>query len=148
MVDLILPSEMDLENYREGPSDEDSLQHAADLFSMATGITQQEQLASPLERRIVKIAILEMAWALTTRHEDKEAEFSPFTSERIGSYSYSKMQTAVSQGDKTGVDSFDEAVAYFLAKALGAGEGHAVADRKSTRLNSSHLAVSRMPSSA
>jgi len=127
MADLILPSPLDLEKYREPPDDATAIQRAADLFTMATGIDKQEELDGPLEVRIWQQAVLEMAWAITERHEDAEASFSPFNSERIGSYSYSKAQKAVSEGEKTGVSAFDEAVAYFLSKAINGDYGHAVA---------------------
>ena len=38
--------------------------------------------------------------------------------------------------------------AYTAARLLNGGHGHTMADRKSTRLNSSHIQKSRMPSSA
>ena len=53
-----------------------------------------------------------MAWQIGTSLEDRDAMFSPFSSERIGSYSYSKMAQAVSKGVKTGVPFFDIAVDY------------------------------------
>ena len=112
---LVLPSGEELKDYKLGPSDDEAIQMAADLFTMATGVT--ETPTDPMEQRLVQTAILDMAWYLQVHHEDKEAEFSPFSSEHIGSYSYSKMQQAASQGIKTGVPGFDIAVAYFNAKS-------------------------------
>lgn len=116
---LALPSPMELQEFREGVSDAEAIQRAADLFVMATGL---KAATTPLEERIVRVAILEMAWAIGTRHDDMEKEFSPFSSERIGSYSYSKALKSVSSGQSTGISSFDAAVAYFLALAM-AGSG-------------------------
>jgi hypothetical protein len=111
---LVLPTPQDLVDYKEGPDDAEALQRAGDLFTLATGITNTP--TDPLALRLIEAAILEMAWYLQTNHEDLEAEFSPFSSERIGSYSYSKMQQAAAQGIKTGVPAFDIAVAYFATK--------------------------------
>jgi hypothetical protein len=114
---LTLPSATDLQNYKEEVSDADALLWASDLFRLATGITTDP--TDEFELRLVKLAILEMAWAIQTKHEDLEESFSPFTSERIGSYSYSKAQQDVAEGRATGISAFDRAVLYFMAQALG-----------------------------
>jgi hypothetical protein len=108
---LVLPSPAQLQAYRDGVSDAEALQRAADLFTIATGVS--ETPVEVVEARMVQTAILDMAWYLQTAHEDREAEFSPFSSERIGSYSYSKMQKAAQEQKSTGVAAFDAAVAYF-----------------------------------
>lgn len=108
-LELPLPAELDA--LEEGLDETTAIQMAADLFTMATGVTDQP--TDPMQQRIIKYAILEMAWALTVRHEDMEAIFSPFSGERIGSYSYTKAINAVATGSKTGVPMFDRAVAYF-----------------------------------
>lgn len=111
---LLLPTPDQLEAYKQGINDQEALQLAADLFTVATGVT--ENPTDPMEARLVNYAVMEMAWYLQVNHEDLEAEFSPFSSERIGSYSYSKMTTAVQKGIATGVPAFDYAVAYFGAQ--------------------------------
>lgn len=112
---LTLPSPQELQEFREGISDVDAIQRAADLFTLATGVSST---TTAIEERLVRSAILEMAWAITTRHEDLEEQFSPFTGERIGSYSYNKAVRSVADGTDTGVPAFDNAVSYFMALAL------------------------------
>lgn len=115
---LILPNPEDLQSYIEGPTQEEAIQQAMDLLVMATGLTST---SNTMEDRIVRSAVLEMAWAITIRHEDKEAEFSPFSSESIGSYSYSKAASLINQGAATGIPNFDVAIDYFAAQAMGGG---------------------------
>ncbi len=92
---------------------EDALQLATDLMALATGIT--EYPSDPVLARVVRKGILDMAWYLTVQSDNKAEKFTPFTSETIGSYSYSKqMYTAVRKGADTGVDLFDLAVSYLL----------------------------------
>lgn len=107
---LTLPSGEDLAAHREGFSDTAALQYAADLLTLATGLITTP--TDPLAARLVTTAILDMAWYLQVHHDDREAEFSPFSSERIGSYSYSKMAAAAQSKTDTGVAGFDAAVAY------------------------------------
>ncbi len=85
----------------------EALQMATDLLSLATGL--EEDPADPTARRIARWGILDMAWYLLASHEDKEAVFSPFSSERIGSYSYQKASNAARAGELTGVSWFDRA---------------------------------------
>lgn len=119
-MSLNLPSPEDLGSYRESRSDADAIVQAGDLFTLATGI--KETPTDPFEGRLVRWAILDMAWYLTENHENREAEFSPFTSERIGSYSYQKMQQAVQAQADTGVSAFDAAVKYFTQTKEGVAE--------------------------
>lgn len=112
----------------------DALQHATDLMQVATGVSEDPEDAMAL--RILRRGILEMALAILVRAPDREALYSPFSSERIGSYSYQKAQQAVQEQAGTGVGDFDFAVAYFqgLAEAEGLGEvwhsGETVFERK------------------
>ena len=112
---LTLPNPEDLQAYINGLTEEEAIQQAMDLFVLATGL---DATSSPTEDRIVRLAVLDMAWAIRERHEDREAEFSPFNSERIGSYSYSKAAKAITSGQSTGVPNFDMAVSYFLGKSI------------------------------
>jgi hypothetical protein len=116
-MSLSLPTPDDLNSHKEGVDEATALQRAADLFVIATGVT--ENPTDPIEVRLIKTAILDMAWFLQEDHENREAQFSPFSSERIGSYSYTKMQAAVRAGDVTGVSGFDQAVDYFNDKNSG-----------------------------
>jgi hypothetical protein len=106
---LVLPTPQELEDHKVEVTPEQALQHAADLFVIATGITDQP--TDLMEQRLVKQAILDMAWFLQDDHENFEAKTSPFSSERIGSYSYVKAQAQKKL--ETGVPGFDMAVDYF-----------------------------------
>jgi hypothetical protein len=97
---------------------EDALQRATDLARIATGLT--EDPVGPdddpdFPQRILTQGILAMAYAIEVRSDDADEFYSPFTSERLGSYSYSKAMQAVREGSATGVPWFDEMVAYFAA---------------------------------
>lgn len=116
-MSLTLPTPLDLQKHKEGVSDEEALARASDLFRLATGIDRDPDDA--FERRLIQQALLDMAWYLQTVHEDLEEQFSPFSGERIGSYSYQKAQAAVNSKQNTGVPGFDTAVAYFLGLAEG-----------------------------
>lgn len=113
-LDLPTPAELDVLEQPE-LDEQTAIQMAADLFVMATGVTDTP--TDEVGVRMVKNAILEMAWALRTRHGDMEASFSPFSGERIGSYSYQKASNAILRKGttqiKTDVPFFDSAVAYF-----------------------------------
>jgi hypothetical protein len=113
---LDLPTPQDLEERIDGISAPQALQRAGDLLTVATGLTDMP--TDPMEVRLVHEAVLEMAWYLQARHEDQEEQFSPFNSERIGSYSYQKAQAAVQAQVETGVPAFDVAVAYFSRVTL------------------------------
>lgn len=115
---LDLPSPSAFTSHKDEMADAEALQRAADLLTLATGITDTP--TDPLEARLVSTAILDMAWYLQTRHDDAESTFSPFSSERIGSYSYNKAAEAAKAGDDTGVPGFDTAVAYFNAEKMRA----------------------------
>lgn len=88
------------------------LRLAAALFILATDLTTVPDPNTPIGE-IVQAGVLDMAWYIGTSMEDRDAMFSPFSSERIGSYSYSKAARAVSNGDSTGVPFFDLALKYF-----------------------------------
>jgi hypothetical protein len=115
---LDLPSPSEFSDHKDSMPDGIALQRASDLFALATGVTDTP--SDPFEQRLIKTAVLDMAWYLQTRQEDAEAEFSPFSSERIGSYSYNKITQAAQAGDATGLDSFDRAVDYFLGQRTAA----------------------------
>jgi len=58
----------------------------------------------------MKAGIMDMAWYLDIQAENKDELYTPFSSERIGSYSYSKIAQSVSRKESTGVGLFDAAV--------------------------------------
>lgn len=95
---------------------QDALVESTDLMSMATDL--EEDPDGDLAQRVMTRGIVSMAHYLLVNFDDREAQFSPFSSERIGSYSYSKQQAraAAASGAETGVASFDQAVAYIRGK--------------------------------
>lgn len=120
-LDLMVPTPGDFVLWK-GLSSEDELdapeanvklflQLATDLLVLATGITEAPDPNTPVGR-IVRSGICDMAWYIGTSLESRDEQFSPFSSERIGSYSYSKMATSVGTKTETGVPFFDLAVKY------------------------------------
>lgn len=114
---LTVPTVTELENFKQEdiPDEEVAgaqmhLQAATDLMELATGLSVDFPDGS-LEQRVMTRGILDLAWYIGTSMEDRDAQFSPFASERIGSYSYSKAQTSIALYGKTGVPFFDLAVA-------------------------------------
>ena len=63
-----------------------------------------------LSRELVNAAVYYMALDMQIKEKFEKHAATPFQSETIGSYSYSKLATAASNGDKTEVMWFDMAV--------------------------------------
>jgi hypothetical protein len=104
---------------------EDSLQRATDLAEVATGLHEDPE--DELALRLLTTGILSMAHSIyVTSGEDSEATYAPFSSERLGSYSYSKMAQAVEEKAATGVEAFDQMVKYFAGLDQAAGGDAAV----------------------
>ena len=100
---------------------EDSLQRATDLMEIATGVHEDPE--DELAYRVMQNGILSMGHAIyVVSGEDASALYTPFQSERLGSYSYSKMQQAVATRSETGIPGFDQAVAYFQNLATANGD--------------------------
>lgn len=81
----------------EFPSDmiiriEDILVQATDAFWVFTGLSDYP--ADLRAARIARYSIMELTAWLISQHENRSEINSPFSSERIGSYSYMKMQKA------------------------------------------------------
>lgn len=87
---------------------EEALAQATLLFYLATDLESYPE-NSQLEK-LAKNGILEMADKLYLGQPYQEASASPYQSETIGSYSYTKLTAAVRKGDATGVMWFDLAV--------------------------------------
>jgi len=102
----------------EYPAVEEHLQAATDLMELATGIHTDFPL-NTLEYRTMERGILDAAWYIGTSLEDRDAMFSPFSTERIGSYSYSKMAGAAASKVDTGIPFFDLAIKYFTGLDVG-----------------------------
>jgi len=79
---------------------EDMLQQATDAFWIFTGLSDYP--ADPQAARVTRYAVMDLTAWLIAQHENRAEINSPFTSERIGSYSYSKMQQA-KDGQSSGI---------------------------------------------
>lgn len=76
------------------------LQQATDVVWIFTGID-----TSPVDARLLRVlnnAIMDLALWLRVQSENRDEVNSPFSSERIGSYSYTKMQQAQSGANGVG----------------------------------------------
>lgn len=78
------------------------------LFKIATCLNQFPD--DPTEAQLAGYAIKAMADHAVLNQPNAQAMASPFQSETLGSYSYSKMASSASKGEKTGVMWFDIAV--------------------------------------
>lgn len=121
MTDLTIPTAEELDDFADNATDdfgtavkEQAILQAMDLLWLATGVTEQ-----PTDARISRIVawgILDMAWSLLIKTEAKTEINSPFSSERIGSYSYQKGRQLLTKGLPSGIEWFDTVVA--LLKGL------------------------------
>ena len=138
----------DLQNFDvEGYSDEDALVLSEGLLREALPCLDTiYPTFTAAQKTTIKFAVLEMARHLQIEAHNLDHTSSAMQSESLGSYSYSKAQRSVREGEATSVPAFDRAVGQFAHLCtIENGDGP---DRKSTRLNSSHGEQSRMPSSA
>jgi len=95
----------------------EALTQATLLFMLATGLD-----AYPEDESLYQLAtygILDMADSIYLSQPYKESTASPFQSESIGSYSYSRMTKSVKKGTDTGVTWFDMAVSKLKASGSG-----------------------------
>lgn len=120
---LTLPDPEELDEFSHGATDsfDDSqkftaLQQAADLLYLATGVETDPE--NPTVLRILGWGLMDMAFKILITRENQTEIYSPYTSETIGSYSYSKSR--VMAGEVTGVEWFD-AIVKLLMGAMGAG---------------------------
>lgn len=86
-----------------------ALPQALLLFKMGTCLASTDDL-SPEQQQLVDFAILSMADAIGLASKYATVVASPFNSESIGSYSYSKAARAVMAGEDTGIAWFDMAI--------------------------------------
>lgn len=104
MTPPTIPEYEQFTNEETAPSDAGyltfMLQASADAFWAFTGWSNypsDERMA-----RITRYALMDLTSWLIAQNEHRDEVNSPFTSERIGSYSYSKMQRA-SQSQDSGI---------------------------------------------
>lgn len=79
------------------------------LLRLATCLT--EPPSDPTLLELFKNAVLDMALKLDITAKYREAKYSPFATETIGSYSYGIALAKIKEGEDTGVMWFDLAVA-------------------------------------
>lgn len=89
------------------------LQEATDAFFVLTALTEEPD--DPQLARIYQYAVCDLARWLQDQFEVSEEINSPFTGERIGSYSYQKQQAlkAAREGHETGIYWLDLALNLF-----------------------------------
>lgn len=116
---LVIPDVDEFSLFKGEDFDEDEIERVELFLKMATvlvflrlktlGVAGRPDLNDPETDNglLVRWAVLDLAWYLGTSMEDRDAMFSPFSSERIGSYSYSKAQQAARVGGRLGVPFFD-----------------------------------------
>lgn len=118
---LVIPTIDDLLDYMQEDDDDvvgewgdQLLRQAADLFIVATSVTDEP--TDTFSVRMKNNAICSLAHWLLVTNDDRDAQYSPFTSERIGSYSYSKAMQSVTSRQPVGVLWFDTAVQWFISQ--------------------------------
>lgn len=102
----------------------EALAQATLLFYLATELESYPESSSLAS--LAKNGILEMADKIYLSQPYKEATASPYQSETIGSYSYSRAVAAVRKGDATGVMWFDLAVNKLKASGSGIGSSGSI----------------------
>lgn len=102
----------DVDYFEESPTQiELFLRLSADLLILRTGMKTAPDPETPLGR-IVSYGIMDLAWFLGTSQDEWTSMFSPFSSERIGSYSYSRaVSSAANKRDILDAPLFNEACA-------------------------------------
>ena len=116
MARLTPPTTDDLSEFSDIPEDDLSsystvaLRQATLLFELATGLEAYPEVDSVGYDTAIN-GICDMALALYYGKDTAQARYSPYQSESIGSYSYSKVAAAIVRGLPTDVGWFDSAVA-------------------------------------
>lgn len=114
---LTPPTLADLLTFSRWPSsederrDEDALRRATDLMEVASSV-DEDPAPGTTESRILRDGVLAMAHAMIVRQPDEATIASPYSSEKIGSWSYQKAQNDVLRGLPTGIWAFDVAVSF------------------------------------
>lgn len=117
---------VDLESFEnEGYSEQDALDLAQGLLLVAIPCLETiYEKFSVIQKKTIRFAVLEMAKYIKVDFDNFDRATSPFQSETIGSYSYSKMAASIRSGSATGVPAFDRAVEQFASMCdLGGLDG-------------------------
>jgi hypothetical protein len=129
-MSLVSPTVADLATFKGRDSNSfstfasEALDQATLLFYLATGLENYPDDVSLA--RLAKYGILDMADNIYLSQPYQEALASPYQSETIGSYSYSKTVKAIKKGDATGVTWFDMAVNRLKAGGSGIGDSGSI----------------------
>lgn len=105
------------------------LEVATYLMWLATGLDNDPK--DPRLSNMVQLGICDMAIYLYVTRDDIDENYSPFQSERVGSYNYSKSYlseakaqvAAAGTSQPTGVPLFDSIVQYFITESMSSGSG-------------------------
>lgn len=125
-----------------------ALVQASLLFRIATCLDELPD--NPDSALLVESAIMDMALSIYETNKYKNAKYNPFSSETIGSYSYSISLSKIQQGEQTGVMWFDMAVSNLgVCDFMGANGGHSsggieVFEHDGTFVPGSHSGNSRL----
>ena len=106
------------------------LRMSADLLILRTGLKKAPDANTPLGR-IVSYGIMDLAWFLGTSQDEWTSMYSPFSSERIGSYSYcvdDKTEILTQRGWKQHSDLLKDDVVYTLNSQTGMSEWQPLVD--------------------
>lgn len=102
----------------------EALAQATLLFFLATDLEVYPEDTNL--NQLAKNGILEMADKIYLSQPYQESKASPFQSETIGSYSYSRTVSSVKKGEATGVMWFDMAVNKLRAAGSGIGSSGSI----------------------
>jgi len=117
----------DLEDFANKPAGyfttfaDTAISQATLLFKIASCLN--EAPSDPSDAELMKNAILDMAWNIYESNKYAATKFSPFSSETIGSYSYSRSMAKIKAGEDTGVMWFDLATMQLGVCELITGQG-------------------------
>lgn len=98
-----------LVSFPEGFVTKSAIPQALLLFKLGTCLASPDDLTDD-QKQLVDFAIMSMSDAIHLAQPYQTALASPFNSESIGSYSYSRTAQAVSRGLPTGIGWFDDAI--------------------------------------
>lgn len=105
-----------------------ALIQAAFLMQYATELTEYPD--DPYNAQLLTFGILDAADNIYLAQQYKQVRANPFASETIGSYSYTKIFTAIQRNEPTGATWFDMAVQELSLKAgFHASKGVSVFER-------------------
>lgn len=103
---------------------DEAIDQAILLFGIATCLPDDQWPDSARDAKMARLGILHMADAIFWAQPWQKVLRNPFSSETIGSYSYSKLTSAVSAGLPTGISWFDIATTKLSICDVSNGPSH------------------------